>query len=147
VGSALLGPETPRRPAAPRREPPIDGAPVAARLKLQHRLQPAAIAESSLNNMTSLARALSQPTLNLTEVADVSPQRNTMRHSCRRRKLSSCNSLECEELATSPSATEARVLVLNTGGTIGMTLHNNGIYIYIYIYLATWPRNGACVPS
>ncbi|XP_056282912.1 60 kDa lysophospholipase isoform X3 [Pseudoliparis swirei] len=75
--------------------------------------------------MTSLARALSQPTLNLTEVADVSPQRNTMRHSCRRRKLSSCNSLECEELATSPSATEARVLVLNTGGTIGMTLHNN----------------------
>lgn len=56
----------------------------------------------------ALGRALSQPQLS------------------RRRTLSSCNSLEC--LATSPassSAAEARVLVINTGGTIGMTLHDN----------------------
>uniref|UniRef100_A0A7N6C4U5 asparaginase n=1 Tax=Anabas testudineus TaxID=64144 RepID=A0A7N6C4U5_ANATE len=45
---------------------------------------------------------------------------------CRRRKLSSCNSLECVEPVTSPCA-EARVLVINTGGTIGMTLHDNGV--------------------
>ncbi|KAM6917739.1 60 kDa lysophospholipase isoform 2-T2 [Lycodopsis pacificus] len=84
------------------------------------------MADSSFNNLTSLARALSQPTLDLTEVTDVvSHQRNIQLHSRRRRRLSSCNSSESVEPATSPSAMEARVLVINTGGTIGMTLHDN----------------------
>ncbi|XP_031703806.1 60 kDa lysophospholipase isoform X1 [Anarrhichthys ocellatus] len=82
------------------------------------------MADSSFNNLTSLARALSQPTLDLTEVTDaVSHQRNIQLHSRRRRRLS--NSSESVEPATSPSAVEARVLVINTGGTIGMTLHDN----------------------
>lgn len=83
------------------------------------------MADSSLNNLTSLARALSQPTLDLTEVNDVGFQRNSVLHSRRRRRLSSCNLLECIDSATTPTAIEARVLVLNTGGTIGMTLHDN----------------------
>ncbi|KAK9533639.1 hypothetical protein VZT92_008745 [Zoarces viviparus] len=84
------------------------------------------MADSSFNNLTSLARALSQPTLDLTEVADVvSHQRNIQLHSRRRRRLSNCNASESVEPATSPSAVEARVLVINTGGTIGMTLHDN----------------------
>ncbi|KAG9336554.1 hypothetical protein JZ751_002901 [Albula glossodonta] len=40
----------------------------------------------------------------------------------RRRRLSSSTSIESPEV--SPSA-EARVLVINTGGTIGMMYHNN----------------------
>lgn len=90
------------------------------------------MADSSINNLTSLARALSQPKLDLVEVTDVCPPRSVQLHPCRRRKLSSCNSVESVEPVTSPSAAaaaaEARVLVINTGGTIGMTLHDNGIY-------------------
>ncbi|XP_078031168.1 60 kDa lysophospholipase isoform X2 [Epinephelus lanceolatus] len=82
------------------------------------------MADSSFNNLTSLARALSQPTLNVIEANDVGPARNVL-HPCRRRKLSSCSSFEHVETVTSPSAVEARVLVINTGGTIGMTLHDN----------------------
>uniref|UniRef100_A0A7N6C012 asparaginase n=1 Tax=Anabas testudineus TaxID=64144 RepID=A0A7N6C012_ANATE len=82
------------------------------------------MADSSFDNMTSLARALSQPKLDLIETNDIHPPRNVQLHQCRRRKLSSCNSLECVEPVTSPCA-EARVLVINTGGTIGMTLHDN----------------------
>ncbi|KAM6969254.1 60 kDa lysophospholipase [Tautogolabrus adspersus] len=82
------------------------------------------MADSSFNNLTSLARALSQPKLDLLESTDVSP-RNIPLHHARRRKLSSCNSIESIEPLTSPSASEARVLVINTGGTIGMTLHDN----------------------
>ncbi|XP_028251857.1 60 kDa lysophospholipase isoform X2 [Parambassis ranga] len=82
------------------------------------------MADSSTNSLTSLARALSQPTLNLIDVNDVVPPRNIQLHPCRRRKLSSCNSIESAELV-SPTAAEARVLVINTGGTIGMTLHDN----------------------
>ncbi|XP_020775289.2 60 kDa lysophospholipase isoform X3 [Boleophthalmus pectinirostris] len=78
----------------------------------------------SLNNLTSLARALSQPTLNAIEPNEISPQRNAQLHPTRRRKLSSCSSFDNIEPVTSPSA-EARVLVINTGGTIGMTLHDN----------------------
>uniref|UniRef100_A0A8C6SYT5 asparaginase n=1 Tax=Neogobius melanostomus TaxID=47308 RepID=A0A8C6SYT5_9GOBI len=44
-------------------------------------------------------------------------------HPTRRRKLSS--SLDNTEPLTSPHTAEARVLVINTGGTIGMTLHDN----------------------
>ncbi|XP_049917346.1 60 kDa lysophospholipase isoform X2 [Epinephelus moara] len=82
------------------------------------------MADSSFNNLTSLARALSQPTLNVIEANDVGPARNVL-HPRRRRKLSSCSSFEHVETVTSPSAVEARVLVINTGGTIGMTLHDN----------------------
>lgn len=39
--------------------------------------------------------------------------------------MSSCNSFESIEPVISPTAVEARVLVINTGGTIGMTLHDN----------------------
>ncbi|XP_049451800.1 60 kDa lysophospholipase isoform X3 [Epinephelus fuscoguttatus] len=82
------------------------------------------MADCSFNNLTSLARALSQPTLNVIEANDVGPARNVL-HPCRRRKLSSCSSFEHVETVTSPSPVEARVLVINTGGTIGMTLHDN----------------------
>uniref|UniRef100_I3KW93 asparaginase n=1 Tax=Oreochromis niloticus TaxID=8128 RepID=I3KW93_ORENI len=56
---------------------------------------------------------------------DVSPPRSLQLHPGRRRKLSSCNSIENADLITSPCAAEARVLVINTGGTIGMTLHDD----------------------
>ncbi|XP_074547509.1 60 kDa lysophospholipase isoform X2 [Halichoeres trimaculatus] len=83
------------------------------------------MADSSFNNLTSLARALSQPKLDLSESPDVGPPRNVQLHPTRRRKLSSCSSVETVEPLTSPTAAEARVLVINTGGTIGMTLHDN----------------------
>ncbi|XP_006786202.1 60 kDa lysophospholipase isoform X2 [Neolamprologus brichardi] len=83
------------------------------------------MADSSTNGLTSLARALSQPSLDLIEVNDVSPPRSLQLHPGRRRKLSSCNSIENADLITSPCAAEARVLVINTGGTIGMTLHED----------------------
>uniref|UniRef100_A0A3P9KFT6 asparaginase n=1 Tax=Oryzias latipes TaxID=8090 RepID=A0A3P9KFT6_ORYLA len=79
------------------------------------------MADSSFN-LTSLARALSQP--NLTNVYDLSPPNPQLRP-CRRRKLSSCSSVERSDSVTSPGVGESRVLVLNTGGTIGMTLHDN----------------------
>ncbi|KAK2826089.1 hypothetical protein Q5P01_020303 [Channa striata] len=82
------------------------------------------MADSTSDNMTSLGRALSQPKLDLIETNDVCPPRNAQRHPCRRRKLSSCNSVECLEAISSPCA-EARVLVINTGGTIGMALRDN----------------------
>lgn len=83
------------------------------------------MADSSTNNLTSLARALSQPTLDLIEANDVFTARNVQRHPSRRRKLSSCNSIETTDPVVSPTAAEARVLVINTGGTIGMTLHDD----------------------
>lgn len=86
------------------------------------------MADSSTNGLTSLARALSQPSLDLIDVNDVSPPRSLQLHPGRRRKLSSCNSIENADLITSPCAAEARVLVINTGGTIGMTLHEDGSY-------------------
>ncbi|XP_028422187.1 60 kDa lysophospholipase isoform X2 [Perca flavescens] len=82
------------------------------------------MADSS-NHITRLSRALSQPTLKLAECNDVSPARTIPLHPCRRRMLSSCTSIECIEPVT--SYIEARVLVINTGGTIGMTLHDNGL--------------------
>lgn len=86
------------------------------------------MADSSVNGLTSLARALSQPTLDLLEANDVSPPRSLQLHPGRRIKLSSCNSIENAEQITSPCSAEARVLVINTGGTIGMTLHDDGSY-------------------
>nr|XP_046269115.1 60 kDa lysophospholipase isoform X2 [Scatophagus argus] len=77
-------------------------------------------------NLTSLARALSQPQLDLTEgTFDACTPRTIPLQPSRRRKLSSCNSIESIEPVTTPTAVEARVLVINTGGTIGMTLHDN----------------------
>ncbi|XP_075874260.1 60 kDa lysophospholipase isoform X2 [Nelusetta ayraudi] len=79
-----------------------------------------------MSDLTSLARALSQPQMDLSDAAsDAFPARVSLQPS-RRRKLSSCTSLESvEQQLASPSASEARVLVINTGGTIGMTLHDN----------------------
>lgn len=88
-------------------------------------------------NLTSLARALSQPQLNLVDgTNDVSSPRNIPLQPSRWRKLSSCNSIESIEPLTSPSTTEARVLVINTGGTIGMTLHDNGNCRSIRLYFS-----------
>lgn len=77
-------------------------------------------------NLTSLARALSQPQIDLSDgVTEAVPPRNPLQLS-RRKRLSSCTSLETLDVLPSPTAAEARVLVINTGGTIGMTLHDNG---------------------
>ncbi|XP_071402723.1 60 kDa lysophospholipase isoform X1 [Centroberyx affinis] len=82
------------------------------------------------DNMTSLARALSQPKLNHFDQTDVfhsqtSLNRGNVTFQARRRQLSSCSNLsESFEPIISPCG-EARVLVINTGGTIGMTLHDN----------------------
>ncbi|XP_076014603.1 60 kDa lysophospholipase isoform X2 [Genypterus blacodes] len=83
------------------------------------------------DNMSSLGRALSFSKLSHADSSDdFHSQTNLSRgngplHKGRRRKLSSCGSLsEFAESFSSPCA-EARVLVINTGGTIGMTLHNN----------------------
>ncbi|XP_054652296.1 60 kDa lysophospholipase isoform X2 [Dunckerocampus dactyliophorus] len=83
------------------------------------------MADTSPNTLTSLARALSHHKLDLVESNEVFLPRNAQVHPCRRRQLSSCGSFDSTEQATSPSAAEARVLVINTGGTIGMTLLDN----------------------
>lgn len=82
-------------------------------------------------NLTSLARALSQPQLDLTEGTTEGTPRSIPLQPSRRRKLSSCNSVESLEPLTSPITKEARVLVINTGGTIGMTLHDNGKFMFL----------------
>ncbi|KAF7665819.1 hypothetical protein LDENG_00130740 [Lucifuga dentata] len=83
------------------------------------------------DNMTSLARALSHPKLSQVDhVDDFHSQTNLCRgnvplHQGRRRKLSSCSNLNDSTESVSSLCAEARVLVINTGGTIGMTLHDN----------------------
>ncbi|KAL0969082.1 hypothetical protein UPYG_G00222400 [Umbra pygmaea] len=82
---------------------------------------------SPVSEMTSLARALSHSKLSQLEPSDVfqsqsSVHRSNVAQPGRRRRLSSSNSVE--SLDMSPCA-EARVLVINTGGTIGMMYHNN----------------------
>lgn len=76
--------------------------------------------------MTSLGRALSQTHLSSLDQSDVFSSQTSLCRSgigqVRRRKLSSSASVDSE---MSPSA-EARVLAINTGGTIGMMLHDNG---------------------
>ncbi|KAL4656402.1 60 kDa lysophospholipase isoform X1 [Arapaima gigas] len=72
------------------------------------------------SEMSSLGTALSNTCLSQLEHSDVCLQSQASVH--RRRRLSSSAGAESPEL--SPS-TEARVLVLNTGGTIGMMYHNN----------------------
>ncbi|KAL2095470.1 hypothetical protein ACEWY4_010189 [Coilia grayii] len=76
--------------------------------------------------MTSLARALSQTRLNSVDQFDVFSSQTSLCRSglglVRKRRLSSCASVDSPE--SSPTA-EARVLVINTGGTIGMRYHDN----------------------
>ncbi|XP_055027930.1 60 kDa lysophospholipase isoform X2 [Misgurnus anguillicaudatus] len=77
----------------------------------------------SSTSMTSLARALSQTRLNQLDQNDLfQSQTSLSRGQGRRRRRSSGTSVD--SLDISPSA-EARVLVINTGGTIGMMYHNN----------------------
>jgi len=78
------------------------------------------------STLTSLARALSHHKLDRDDSGDAcpySPPRSVPAYPCRRRKLS-CKSGSTEATST-PCAAEARVLVLNTGGTIGMTVHDD----------------------
>ncbi|XP_047467044.1 60 kDa lysophospholipase isoform X2 [Mugil cephalus] len=77
------------------------------------------MADSRTRNVTSLTRALSQPKSDTTDGADACSHRM---HLCRRRKVSSCVLNE-----PSPCVTETRVLVINTGGTIGMTESPEGL--------------------
>ncbi|XP_034714693.1 60 kDa lysophospholipase isoform X3 [Etheostoma cragini] len=76
------------------------------------------MADSS-NDKTYLSRVLSQTTLDPT---DVDPATTILLHPCGKRMLSSCTSIECTEPVALRN--EARVLVINTGGTIGMTLND-----------------------
>ncbi|TSO25210.1 60 kDa lysophospholipase [Bagarius yarrelli] len=72
--------------------------------------------------MTSLARALSHTTLSQIDQLDMSQSSLYRIGASRRRKMSASQSVD--SLDVSPSA-EARVLVINTGGTIGMMYHND----------------------
>ncbi|XP_077476824.1 60 kDa lysophospholipase isoform X1 [Stigmatopora argus] len=83
------------------------------------------MANTPPNTLSPLARALSHHKLDGIESNEVVSPRNSQVHPCRRRQLTSCGSLDAAELATSPSGNEASVLVINTGGTIGMTLLDN----------------------
>ncbi|CAN9502159.1 unnamed protein product [Ophioblennius macclurei] len=80
---------------------------------------------SSSTSMTSFARALSQSSL------DHGGHVGSLHlHPCRRRQLSSCASIEAlDQVLTSPIVSEVRVLVLNTGGTIGMTEDNEHVLV------------------
>ncbi|XP_061599837.1 60 kDa lysophospholipase isoform X2 [Cololabis saira] len=73
----------------------------------------------SNKSSASLSRALSNPNLGSKET-QVPP--NSQLHSTRRRTLSRCASENRE--AAAACAAESRVLVINTGGTIGMTLQD-----------------------
>uniref|UniRef100_W5KL91 asparaginase n=1 Tax=Astyanax mexicanus TaxID=7994 RepID=W5KL91_ASTMX len=79
---------------------------------------------SSADNMTSLARALSHTALSQLDQTEVFQSQSSLSRvgQGRRRAISSSQSLD--SLDVSPSS-EARVLVINTGGTIGMMYHNN----------------------
>lgn len=72
------------------------------------------------STMTPLARALSHHKLDQHDPADATPSPAPLQP-CRRRRVS------CKSLDTSDTL-EARVLVINTGGTIGMTIHDDGSY-------------------
>lgn len=80
------------------------------------------MADSS--TMTSLARALSHNKLDQVDFSGACPSRNAPLYPCRRRKLS-FKSSDSTEAAGTPVTVEARVLVLNTGGTIGMAVHDD----------------------
>lgn len=115
----------------------------------------------SASDMTSLARALSHTNLNEYDPSGVfQPQTSVHRGNVtmpgRRRKLSSrTSSVDLSDLKSpkTPSA-EARVLVINTGGTIGMTLHNKGMAFwhrfsgyYFLVWRRWWSDEGYCISS
>ncbi|KAL7873198.1 hypothetical protein AOLI_G00122690 [Acnodon oligacanthus] len=79
---------------------------------------------SSADNMTSLARALSHSTLNQLDQSDVFQSQTSLCRMGQGRRRAISSSQSVDSLDMSPSA-EARVLVINTGGTIGMMYHNN----------------------
>lgn len=82
------------------------------------------MADPSSRDMTSFARALSQPALDAAGGCDVSPSRSVTMG--RRRKLSTrCSTTDLGDVILPPPVIEARVLVLNTGGTIGMAPHDD----------------------
>ncbi|XP_037097625.1 60 kDa lysophospholipase isoform X2 [Syngnathus acus] len=83
------------------------------------------MAQTPPDTLTPLARALSHHNLDAVASNEVVSPRTSQVHPCRRRQLTSCGSFDGNELARSPSVAEARVLVINTGGTIGMTLTDN----------------------
>ncbi|XP_055719202.1 60 kDa lysophospholipase-like isoform X4 [Salvelinus fontinalis] len=76
--------------------------------------------------MTFLARALSYSRLSQPDQSDVFKSQTSVHQSNvaqpGRRRLSSSNSVESLDVSL---CAEARVLVINTGGTIGMMYHNN----------------------
>lgn len=75
----------------------------------------------STASMTSLGRALSRSSLSQPDVFQSQKSLSRSVASQSRRRISSSS----ESPDISPNV-EARVLVINTGGTIGMTYHNNG---------------------
>lgn len=72
-------------------------------------------------SMTSLGRALSRSRLSQTE--GFQSQKSLSRSAAGQTRRRYSSSSESPDI--SPNV-EARVLVINTGGTIGMTYHNNG---------------------
>ncbi|XP_027130952.1 60 kDa lysophospholipase isoform X2 [Larimichthys crocea] len=82
-------------------------------------------------NLTSLARALSQPQLELQAEGtnEIASPRSLPVQPPRLTRLSSCTSLEFFDTATSPCAREAHVLVVNTGGTIGMMRRDDKVLV------------------
>lgn len=83
----------------------------------------------SSGDMTSLARALSHTTLSQLDQSDAFQSQSSLYRmgTSRRRRVSASPSVDSVDV--SPSA-EARVLVINTGGTIGMMYHNEGKHTY-----------------
>uniref|UniRef100_W5N5I7 asparaginase n=1 Tax=Lepisosteus oculatus TaxID=7918 RepID=W5N5I7_LEPOC len=83
---------------------------------------------SPVSEMSSLGKALSHTSLDRLESDGLqfqaAPSRTGGTQTCRRRRLSNAQSSDSLEGPVSP-ATEARVLVINTGGTIGMVYHEN----------------------
>lgn len=93
---------------------------------------------SSVSELTLLARALSNPKLSHAESLDGHPNaiRNFTPHGSRR-KFSSSNSLsELDSSIVFSPCSEARVLVINTGGTIGMKIQDDGNYTHVLILAA-----------
>ncbi|KAF7704444.1 hypothetical protein HF521_021516 [Silurus meridionalis] len=74
--------------------------------------------------MTSLARALSHTTLSQLDQSDAFQSQSSMYRMCAssRRRISASQGVDSMDVSLSA---EARVLVINTGGTIGMMYHND----------------------
>uniref|UniRef100_A0A6Q2Z2W1 asparaginase n=1 Tax=Esox lucius TaxID=8010 RepID=A0A6Q2Z2W1_ESOLU len=74
------------------------------------------LGSSTISDMTSLARALSHSKLSQPDLPETSFHRISVGQPGRRRRLLSSKNVEIQEV---------RVFVINTGGTIGMTYHDN----------------------